>query len=72
MDMLYLALFPTRSGNSWNDELLQRLPSRLTELLPAAQRWSEVIRVIDFGRDGARPLWLNANALKQQVVCYLG
>ena len=40
------------------------------ELLPGDGRWSEVVRVIDMPRDGAA-LKLNANALTQQVFCYL-
>jgi len=42
----------------------------LAELLPGSERWSEVVRVIDMPRDGAA-LKLNANALTQQVLCYL-
>ena len=74
MDMLYLALFPSRPGNAWNGPLLEKQwPDRLLELVPTARRWANVVRVLDFppssGRDGR--LRLNANAFKQQVVCYL-
>ena len=70
MDMLYLALFPGRKGNSWNYPFFEQSPNRLAELLPDDGRWSEVVRVIDMPRDGAT-LKLNANALTQQVLCYL-
>ena len=33
-DMLYLALFPKREGNYWNDALLMSSPNRLAELCP--------------------------------------
>ena len=70
MDILYLALFPGRKGNSWNYAFFEQTPNRLAELLPGDARWSEVVRVIDMPRDGAT-LKLNANALTQQVLCYL-
>jgi hypothetical protein len=72
MDVLYMALFPGREGNSINSEFLQQAPNRLTELLPEADRWAEVVKVLyasDLG-DGAT-LRLNANALDQKVVCYV-
>ena len=70
MDILYLALFPGRKGNSWNYAFFEQAPNRLVELLPGSERWAEVVRVIDMPRNGAM-LKLNANALTQQVFCYL-
>jgi len=73
MDILYLALFPGREGNSLNREFFEQSPNRLTDLLPEAGAWSGVIRVVD-APDPARngqAFQLNANALRQQVVCYL-
>ena len=73
MDMLYLALFPGRKGNSWNEAFFEQSPNRLAELLPGEAKWSHVVRVIDMplGSHGGAALTLNANALTQQVVCYL-
>jgi pyruvate, water dikinase len=70
MDILYLALFPGRKGNSWNHAFFEETPNRLAELLPGEARWSNVIHVIDMPRDGAA-LKLSANALTQHVLCYL-
>ena len=73
MDMLYLALFPRRDGNSWNREFFEQSPNRLAELLPDEARWSDVVHVIDMplaSQGGAR-LKLSANSLTQQVMCYL-
>jgi pyruvate, water dikinase len=69
-DILYLALFPGRKGNSWNLAFFDQTPNRFAELLPSDARWSNVVHVIDMPRDGAG-LKLNANALTQQVLCYL-
>jgi len=73
MDILYLALFPGREGNSLNREFFEESPNRLTEVLPEAGAWSEVIRVVDAGSSAGKgqTFQLNANALGQQVVCYL-
>ena len=73
MDMLYLALFPGRKDNSWNLAFFEESPNRLPELLPGEARWSDAVHVIDLpavSHDRAL-LTLNANALTQQVVCYL-
>ncbi|MHB1034784.1 MAG: PEP/pyruvate-binding domain-containing protein [Pirellulales bacterium] len=73
MDILYLALFPGRKSNAWNRDFFEKSPNRLTELVPEAGRWADVVRVIDIPRrfDGAATLKLNANTLTQKVVCYL-
>jgi hypothetical protein len=72
-DILYMALFPSRKDNRLNREVLETAaPNLLGTLLPQAAAWSHAIRVMDFAdRDGRGGLWINANAIKQQVVCYL-
>ncbi|MBN1393418.1 MAG: hypothetical protein JW959_00100 [Pirellulales bacterium] len=73
MDMLYTALFPGRKGNYWNEEFFEQSPNRLAELLPGDDKWSRVVHVLDMPSEshGGASLTLNANALTQQVVCYL-
>ena len=73
MDILYLALFPGRKSNFWNREFFEQSPNLLAGLLPDAENWSNVVRVIDVPADSSdgTVLKLNANALTQQVVCYL-
>jgi hypothetical protein len=40
--------------------------------MPDAADWAETIRVIDFNNgDHPSPLWLNADALRQRVLCYV-
>ena len=72
MDILYLALFPKQAGNRLNEELLEKAPNRLTRLVPEAAEWAEAVRVIDSSDlPDAGTLVLNANTLKQEVLCYL-
>jgi pyruvate,water dikinase len=73
IDMLYLAFFPTRPENAWNRPFFEDSPNRLTDLLPEAGQWSEVVRVIDLPdpSDHGPALKLHADTLEQTVVCYL-
>jgi hypothetical protein len=71
-NMLYLAVHPTRRGDSLNLKFLAGARNRLAELLPEDAEWAGVVRVIDFpdAGDGRLP-YLNANSFRQRVVCYL-
>jgi hypothetical protein len=70
--MLYVALYPAYPGHSLDEGLLRGAPNRLPELLPRDARMSEVVRVVDFPLEGdGRTLWLNANCVRQDVLCYL-
>jgi hypothetical protein len=71
-NMLYLAVRPTRRGDSLNLTFLAAARNRLAELLPEDAEWAGVVRVIDFpdAGDGRFP-YLNANSFRQRVVCYL-
>jgi hypothetical protein len=71
-NMLYLAVHPTRRGDSLNLKFLAGAPNRLAELLPEDAEWEGVVRVIDFPEAGdGRVPYLNADSFRQRVVCYL-
>ena len=70
--ILYFALFPGRPEARLNAEFLMGRPNDLPRLLPDAPNVGEVVRVIDVAAPGdGLHLILNANPLKQRVVCYL-
>ena len=70
-DILYMALFPDKDNNLINGTFFENLPNKLAELLPRAAAYSHVIKVIDTADLGTgHTVWLNANTLKQRVVCY--
>jgi hypothetical protein len=73
LDILYLALFPDRRGNRWDQDFFEHSArNRLEDLLPEAASWAGVLRVIDAADLGEGvSVQLNANTLQQQVVCYL-
>jgi hypothetical protein len=71
-NMLYLAVYPDKPGNSLNEAILLRQENRLEELLPEEGRWADTVRVVDVPGSGEkRTLYVNANCLEQKVICYL-
>lgn len=73
MNMLYLALVPTRPGEVFHRAFFDRSASRLVELLPEAAALDGVVRVIDPDRlpEPCRIAY-HANNIEQRVLCYRG
>jgi hypothetical protein len=70
-DILYFALYPDREEDFLNRDILHSAPNELTDLLPDADRWASVVRVLDpLEWKKGKTLRLNASAHKQRVVCY--
>jgi hypothetical protein len=71
--LLYLAVFPGRAGHALGEALLRGAPNRLPALLPDDARLADVVRVVDFPLPGdPRALWLNADCVRQEALCYVG
>lgn len=71
-NMLYVAVYPDRPGYRLAEGLLRSEPNRLAELLPEDARIAGIVRVVDFPlRGDGRSLWLNADCVRQEVLCYL-
>ncbi|HHN47201.1 MAG TPA: pyruvate, phosphate dikinase [Planctomycetes bacterium] len=71
-DILYAALFPGKDGNILNETFINDRPNRLGELIPGAAEFAAAVRVIDADAlPGAAAMKLSADALAQQVLCYL-
>jgi hypothetical protein len=68
-DMLYVAYFPKKAGNSIDDAWFRTAPNRLLELEPGAAAFADIVRVIDC-LDRAHPVWLRADATAQQALVY--
>jgi pyruvate,water dikinase len=71
MDMLYLALFPAKGDNFLNTAFFEGAPNKLLDLVPAATKWADTVRVIDVAdvapNGGIRII---ADALHQNVSCH--
>ena len=71
MKMLYLALFPDQGDNFLNTAFFEEAPNRLLELIPSAQKWKDVIRVIDTDYAAENgDIRIVADALQQKVSCH--
>jgi len=68
-DMLYVAYFPRKTGNHLDASWFRSTPNRLTDLLPDAAKYADVVRVIDCDTTGAR-VWLRADATAQETVVF--
>jgi hypothetical protein len=67
-DMLYVAYFPTKAGNSIDEEWFINEPNKLRELEPNAPKgMEEIIRVIDC-TNFSQPVWLRADATAQEAL----
>ncbi len=64
-DMLYFALFPQRDDNHIDADAILALPNCLTDLLPDAAAWCDMVHVADLAPE---VLTLYADAEHQQVV----
>jgi hypothetical protein len=63
--IFYAALYPEEQGCTLNEMLLNRMPSRLEELLPDNARFSQVVSVVDLDQE----IWLLADIVSQQLAC---
>jgi pyruvate,water dikinase len=71
-NMLYIAVYPGRNGNSLNETFFQRQKNRLRDLVPEEAGWKDVVRVIDAPvMPEGRMIYINVNCFIQKAVCYL-
>jgi len=71
MDILYLAVFPGKTGHFLNESFFQSVPNRLADLVPEAAGWSQVIRVAEVSDlEPSSTIYLNADTMKQRSICY--
>jgi len=68
-DLLYVAYFPKKAGNSIDSAWFRNAPNRLLELEPEAGALAEVVRVIDC-TDVRQHVWLRADATAQQAIVF--
>jgi hypothetical protein len=72
MDILYFAVQPNREETRINSRFFVDSKSRTAEISPQAERWAQVIRVLDPAHFTTPCRFvMSADALRQQVLCYL-
>ncbi len=70
-DMLYVAVFPDREGNAFDEGWLRSFPNRLAELAPAEARWEGVIHLVDFPAPGGARLFADVDTVAQRGEVFL-
>jgi hypothetical protein len=70
--IIYLPVFPNDPDAEFNREVFESLPNILTDLLPDAGRFGEVIRVFDLpATTGGLYAHVVADPQSQRAICYL-
>ena len=70
-DILYVAIFPKHKNTHINNSFFDDSPNKLPLLLPDSSKWADIVKVIDVVDLPLKTaIKLNANTLKQTVVCY--
>jgi pyruvate,water dikinase len=71
-DMQYMALYPDRKDNIFNEQFFLKAPNMLAGLVPDAAAWADTVKVID--RMDVSPgseMILSVDSMNQKAVCYL-
>ncbi|MGA1870188.1 MAG: PEP/pyruvate-binding domain-containing protein [bacterium] len=72
LDILYLAVYPSRTGYIINKDFLDKAPNQLNSLIPGYAKWEPMVRVIDFDKNKSNQQFvLNVDTTEQRCVCYL-
>ena len=66
-----MALFPEKKDTIINEDMILKLPNKLTLLRPDAESWSESVRVVDTRDIEANSsVFLYVNAIKQKGILF--
>jgi hypothetical protein len=70
--IIYLPVYPSDPETEFNRQVFESLPNILTDLLPDAERFREIIRVFDLpATTGGLYAHVVADPQSQRAVCYL-
>jgi hypothetical protein len=67
-DIFYVAIFAGKSGVTFNQDLLGRLPNIFSQLAPESAKYSAIVKVLD--TSGCR-LQIIADLISQKVICFV-
>jgi pyruvate,water dikinase len=70
-NILYMAVYPDRKDGIFNEQFLHKAPNHLTELIPDAAQWADVVKVIHFiDHTQSSETILSVDSMNQKAVCY--
>jgi hypothetical protein len=71
-DILYVAVYPGQTGSFINKDFFQRSPNALNGLLPGAEAYAGLLRLIDLpAATGGLKAAVAADTLARKALCYL-
>jgi hypothetical protein len=70
-NIIYMPVYPGDPDASFNRILFDSLPNVLTEFLPEAGRYGEVVRVFDLRKSTGRSARVVADPHSRRAICYL-
>ena len=65
----YLIINEAESNTIFQHHFFERQPNQLSILLPDAERWQEVVRIID-EKSLSEEFWIHADPTRQKVICW--
>jgi pyruvate,water dikinase len=70
-NILYMAVYPDRKDGIFNEQFLHKAPNHLTELIPDAAQWVDVVKVIHIvDPTHSSETVLSVDSMNQKAVCY--
>ena len=70
-EMLYMAINPKKKMGILNKEKLNTMPNRFLEYLPDANKYENIIKVIEFSEEEKQIIKIYADPVKQVAILYL-
>lgn len=71
-NIIYVPVYPGDPAASFNGKLFDALPNSLTELIPEAQKYREIVRILDLpAHTGGRSARVAADPRSSRAICYL-
>lgn len=70
LDILYLAVQPSKQGHFVNEHQIKARPNALVALLPSAREYECALWVVDAPNPGAPDLYLNVDSMKQTALAF--
>jgi pyruvate,water dikinase len=71
-ETIYLAVYPADKGAAFNEGIFEDAPNMLCDLVPAAEEFEELVRVIDiYAVTGGQYAQVIADPTSQQAMCFL-
>ncbi len=69
--MLYMAINPKKKNGILNKEKLKNMPNKFLEYLPDANKYENIIKIIEISEDEKKRIKVFADPVKQVAILYI-